>query len=85
MHNMTHPEEPVVAPRMPSRDPRAEEMFRKAREKIEAARREGANELSLTDMELIELPAEIGNLTALRRLNLSGNVSIIPLHSIPSV
>lgn len=60
-------------------------MFRKAREKIEAARREGANELSLTDMELIELPAEIGNLTALRRLNLSGNVSIIPLHSIPSV
>ena len=50
-----------------------DEAYRKAEQKIEAARRSGAKELDLGRMRLTELPESLGQLTQLRSLYLQGN------------
>ena len=40
--------------------------YRTAKEKIEEARRSGAEELELSDLKLTELPKSLGQLTQLR-------------------
>jgi Leucine-rich repeat (LRR) protein len=50
-----------------------DEAYRKAEQKIEQARRTGATELDLNEMDLTELPESLGNLTQLQSLNLSSN------------
>jgi Leucine-rich repeat (LRR) protein len=47
--------------------------YREAEQKIEAARRSGATELDLRNMELTELPDSLWQLTALQSLDLSYN------------
>jgi internalin A len=47
--------------------------YRKAVKKIKAARRSGATELDLSNMELTELPESLGQLTQLQKLSLWGN------------
>ncbi len=56
-----------------------DEAYRKAEEKIEAARRSGATELNLSDMRLTELPESLGRLTQLQSLDLSySQLTVLP-------
>ncbi|ODG97604.1 hypothetical protein A4S05_12975 [Nostoc sp. KVJ20] len=50
-----------------------DEAYREAEQRIEKARREGAVELELSDMELTEIPEAIASLTQLQQLDLSHN------------
>jgi GTPase SAR1 family protein len=50
-----------------------DEAYREAEQRIEAARQEGATELTLSSMQLTELPEAIAALTQLQSLNLSHN------------
>ena len=50
-----------------------DEAYKKAEQKIEAARRSGATVLNLGRMNLTELPESLGQLTQLQTLYLSGN------------
>ncbi|NER35832.1 MAG: hypothetical protein F6J93_17900 [Oscillatoria sp. SIO1A7] len=50
-----------------------DEAYRKAEERIEQARQEGATELDLSKMRLTEVPEQIASLTQLQRLDLSEN------------
>ncbi|MBD2359214.1 leucine-rich repeat domain-containing protein [Tolypothrix sp. FACHB-123] len=50
-----------------------EEAYKKAEQRIEKARREGAIELDLSFMQLTEIPEAIASLTQLQQLYLSGN------------
>ena len=50
-----------------------DEAYRKAEQKIEAARRSRATKLDLSDMGLTELPESLGQLTQLQSLNLTDN------------
>lgn len=50
-----------------------DEAYREAEEKIEEARRSGATQLDLSEMELTELPESLGHLTQLQMLHINRN------------
>ena len=50
-----------------------DEAYKKAEQKIEAARRSGAKVLNLSGMNLTELPESLGQLTQLQSLDLFDN------------
>ena len=49
-----------------------DQAYRRAEEKIEEARREGATELDLVEMGLTKLPESLSQLTQLQKLVLGG-------------
>src|SRR5947209_8580841 len=74
---------------MAKQTPRAQADYAEALNRIEACRKQGlqGDTLNLSELGLVRLPPEISELTALRKLDLSGNnlTSLRPIEALPEL